>query len=169
MGRPPGFDLNSFENWMPAHRTCNGTKSDEIFELTPLVQVLLQRAASKAAAARKLADESVSKQRLSMALNTLKRFVADGSLDQETKESLRLLLQEAVPFRAPEVANEPLRVTPEYRVVHDDGVIAVVQGPYGIGGRPSNPLSAGATCPICGVGAAFNGARCVRCGEMSDD
>src|SRR5688572_21907761 len=45
LGRPEGFSLNSFANWMPACRPCNGKKADLIFEPTPLVQVLLQRAA----------------------------------------------------------------------------------------------------------------------------
>ncbi len=34
LGQPPDFNLNSYENWMPAHRGCNGRKGDTVVEPT---------------------------------------------------------------------------------------------------------------------------------------
>ncbi|MGJ0393160.1 MAG: HNH endonuclease [Methylocystis sp.] len=52
LGRPADFDLNSYENWMPAHPRCNLEKSDVVFEPTALIQARLQRAAERAEKAR---------------------------------------------------------------------------------------------------------------------
>ena len=46
---PPDFNVNSFENWLPACRPCNGKKLDMEWRPSPLIQMHLQRAAAKAA------------------------------------------------------------------------------------------------------------------------
>src|SRR5262249_24472363 len=51
-GLPAEFDLNSFENWLPAHGSCNRQKGDQPFEATPLIQRWIARARDKAAKAR---------------------------------------------------------------------------------------------------------------------
>jgi len=53
--RPTTFSLNSYENWMPSCRPCNGKKLALVFEPTPLIQAVLQKAASKAGEAASLA------------------------------------------------------------------------------------------------------------------
>ncbi len=60
LGRPGDFDLNSFANWMPACRSCNGTKRATVFEPSPVVQLVLQNAAGKAARVQSLATTTVS-------------------------------------------------------------------------------------------------------------
>lgn len=54
---PADFDLNSFENWLPAHGPCNVSKHDHIFRPTPLIQMWMDRARRKAARARDLCSE----------------------------------------------------------------------------------------------------------------
>jgi 5-methylcytosine-specific restriction endonuclease McrA len=51
-GLPLEFELNSFENWLPAHRRCNAEKREHIFRPTPIIQVWIDRAREKAEAAR---------------------------------------------------------------------------------------------------------------------
>lgn len=79
LGRPGGFDINSFANWMPACRPCNGRKLDSVFEPTPVVQLVLQQAAQKAGEAEELATEEVTRERVARALNVLRRAAETGA------------------------------------------------------------------------------------------
>ena len=78
---PPDFEINSFANWLPACRPCNGTKKYLVFEPTPIIQVHLQRAIAKAPAAKDLAAETVSQRKIANALNVLECAQDDGKLD----------------------------------------------------------------------------------------
>jgi 5-methylcytosine-specific restriction endonuclease McrA len=117
LGLSASFDLNSFENWMPACSSCNGTKSSVQFEPTPLVQVLLQKLAKKADEARRLCAEVVSNRQVSVALNVLER--AQGS-DSRFEEMARGRLQALLRFaslRALVPSGQPLRLTPSFQLV----------------------------------------------------
>jgi 5-methylcytosine-specific restriction endonuclease McrA len=70
-GLPSGFELHSFENWLPAHRRCNGLKRDHVFRPTPIVQVWIDRARGKAEAARKARDACVSDRKIEQAIGVL--------------------------------------------------------------------------------------------------
>lgn len=109
LGLPESFDLNSFENWMPACSPCNGKKSSLQFEPSLLFQVVLQNLAKKADKARRICDEVIGTRRLSLALGTLEKAQESGlSFDGETRERLwdllrfasqRLLVPRGQPFR----------------------------------------------------------------------
>jgi hypothetical protein len=117
LGLPVSFDLNSFENWMPACGSCNGKKSALQFEPSLLIQVELQHLAEKAGKARRLCDEIVGTRRVSIALSALERAQENGrSFDRSTRERLLALLgfaseRELVP------RGQPLRLTQSFRLV----------------------------------------------------
>jgi len=161
------FDINSFANWLPACRSCNGTKTDVVFEPTPIIQVHLQRAIAKASAAKELAEETVSHRRIANALSVLERAQDDGKLDAETIQSLGEFISR---HRQPDLAGRPILLTPLYEILSGQNGVQIVRGPYGVGGRPAmlHP-DASFSCPSCGSIAAWSGARCVICGEMSDE
>lgn len=165
-GLPSDFDLNSFANWLPACSPCNGTKSDLVFEPTPIVQVYLQYAIAKAAEAQMLAAETVSERKIANALNILERARDDEKLDDEVIEILSEFISR---HRQPDLSGQPIRLTPLYEIITEQNGIQLVRGPYGVGGRPAirDPHSS-FSCPNCGSIAAWNGARCVICGEMSE-
>lgn len=166
-GLPSNFDLNSFANWLPACRPCNGTKNDLVFEPTPIIQVHLQRAIAKAADAQALAAETVSKRKIANALNVLERARDDGTLDDEVIQTLSEFISL---HRQPDLSGQPILLTPLYEIITEQNGIQLVRGPYGIGGRPAirNPDSS-FSCPNCGSIAAWNGVRCVICGELNDE
>lgn len=166
-GLPSNFDLNSFANWLPACRPCNGTKNDLVFEPTPIIQVHLQRAIAKAAEAQALAAETVSKRKIANALNVLERARDDGTLDDEVIQTLSEFISL---HRQPDLSGQPILLTPLYEIITEQNGIQLVRGPYGIGGRPAirNPDSS-FSCPNCGSIAAWNGSRCVICGELNDE
>lgn len=159
-GLPSNFDLNSFANWLPACRPCNGTKNDLVFEPTPIIQVHLQQAIAKAADAQALTAETVSKRKIANARD-------DGTLDDEVIQTLSEFLSQ---HRQPDLSGQPILLTPLYEIITEQDGIQLVRGPYGVGGRPAirNPDSS-FSCPNCGSIAAWNGARCVICGELNDE
>lgn len=169
-GRPTTFSLDSYENWMPSCRTCNGQKQALVFEPTPLIQAVLQKADSKAGEAARLAAESISKRKIANAINILQRAEERGELGEEIRAELQPLIAFQVQHRSPEMVGEVIRLTPLFTVLSDDGLVQIVQGPYGVGGRPASPTSHGTwKCSTCGSIAAWNGARCVICGQLDDD
>jgi hypothetical protein len=70
-GLSPEFDLNSFENWLPAHGSCNRQKHDHIFRPTPLIQLWIDRARAKAAKAREICNTDATKRQIAKALGIL--------------------------------------------------------------------------------------------------
>jgi hypothetical protein len=167
LGRPAGFSLNSYENWMPACGPCNRRKLDTAFDPSPIVQIVLQRAAARSTAAREAEAKTVTSAQLSRAVNLIQRMAREGPLDTSTLAILRPLVVDGDVLRTEANRGTPVRILPMFSVLSDDGNIKIVKGPYGVGGGPSNP-SPQMRCPSCG-NAAFNGARCVMCGAMDDD
>jgi hypothetical protein len=161
------FDLNSFANWLPACRPCNRKKSDLIFEATPIIQVYLQQAIAKAANAQALAAETISKRKITNALIVLERARDDGTLDDEV---IQVLSEFVIQHRQPDLSGQPFFLTPLYEIITEQNGIQLVRGPYGVGGRPAiRTLDSSFSCPCCGFIAAWNGARCVICGELNDE
>lgn len=167
LGRPPGFEVNSFDNWLPACSPCNGVKGETVFEPSPLVQLLLQRTAAHAAAAKALAAETVSQRKIANALNVLERAQEDGKLDEEIIQTLAVFVSQ---HRSPELLDQPILLTPLYEILFEKNGIQVVRGPYGIGGRPaSKEVHPSFNCANCGSIGAWNGACCIFCGTLDDE
>lgn len=117
LGLPVSFDLNSFENWLPACGSCNRKKA--AFQFTPslLIQVVLQRLAERADKASQLCGEVISSQKVSSALNVLERALEGyESLNDSTQERVVALLRFAAD-RALMSRGEPLRLTQSFQLV----------------------------------------------------
>jgi len=168
-GLPANFDLQSFENWMPACRPCNGRKKARIFEATPKIQLELQIAREKAPQAAELAKKRIDAKSISRAWNTIKRADVSGELPSEIHDAIAEFVLFHTPVRAPDAVGAPIQLTPLVQVLSEKDGIRVVRGPYGVGSGPTGPfVDSRVSCPTCGH-VAWNGARCVVCGEMSDD
>lgn len=169
-GLDPTFDLNSFANWKPACRPCNGKKLAMVFEPHPIYRIHITEAISKAAEAARIAEKLVADQELAEALTVLEKADEQGRLSAAERTRLQPLVAFQIAERPPEQAREPVRLTPLDEVLSDDGSIQMVRGPFGVGGRASKPIpgNRGDFCPGCGDRAYFNGTRCMRCGEQSD-
>jgi 5-methylcytosine-specific restriction endonuclease McrA len=167
LGLPSNFGINSFANWLPACGLCNRTKTDVVFEPAPIVKIVLQKAAAKASAAEKLASKTVSDRKIANALNDLERAHEDGKLDNET---IQVLGNFVFRNRQPDLAGQPIRLTPLYEVLSEENGIQIIRGPYGVGGRSAAANAHSSFgCPNCGSIAAWNGPRCVICGGINDE
>lgn len=113
LGKPADFDLNSYTNLVPACTSCNGRKSDTIWELTPLIQLVLQDAEAKAPTVEALVSEALSRRDIDKALNTLERADHEGSL---TREDF-IALSRYQSFREPEKVPTPLWLAPRLGIL----------------------------------------------------
>lgn len=169
-GLSSDFGINSFENWMPSCAPCNLEKSSLVFKPSPIIQIVLQKAINRADKAKVLAEKTVSKKLITRALNTLLRAKDSGELSPEVVEKLKPLVDYQFQERNSDLKGTPIKLTPLYEVLSESNGIINIKGPYGIGGRPSgNQVDNSFNCPNCGTAGAWNGARCVICGEMDDD
>lgn len=164
---PPEFDLNSYENWLPACRTCNGKKSDAPWDPIPLVHRELTRARAKANEASAVAARLVHQQTLTKALSTVAVAHGNGQLAPSDLETLAPLIEDFLSARPKAEAEGLVQVAPAVAFQVSNGRIVVVDGPFGRGAGPASPSDA-MRCGVCGS-QYFNGARCVLCGNLDDD
>jgi hypothetical protein len=164
------FNLNSFENWMPACVPCNLRKIANVFEPTPLIQLELQKATDKAEDARAFANEITTKRKVSRALLTVMSAIEQNNFTDDILEKIEPLIELHRSRRTQVLPSEPIRLTSLFEVISEERGIRTIKGPYGIGSRPAGGHVDGSfNCPNCGSLAAWNGARCVICGQLIDD
>lgn len=168
-GLPDNFDLNSFENWMPACQKCNNRKRAAAFEALPIIAVELQKCAEKADQAREIEAEVRTTRQIARAVTIIETATQQGDLDEVVLDRLKPLLDYHEVHRTPETNESPLRIGPGVELIKQDGGVLTIRGPYGVGvGRVNPPEQGGFRCPVCGH-SAWNGARCVVCGTLDDD
>ena len=110
------FDINSYENWLPSCGPCNRKKLSDVFEPTPIIQLMLKQARKKSEVVKKLVDKTESNQRIMKALTLLKKADEEGVLDEEVKREMIPLIQFQFNERSEEIKNESIKLTPEYEV-----------------------------------------------------
>lgn len=170
LGRTSSFDLNSYQNWLPACRPCNGRKRETVFDPSLLVQLHLQRAAERAEKARVLESRTISRREIANALNLLQRASEVGELDEDLKRALVPLAAFQEEQRSLEMVGQAIRFSPVLEILSQKDGWQMVRGPYGVGGGPVGPhVHSSFICTNCGALSAWNGARCVACGDMNDE
>ncbi|MCD7111668.1 HNH endonuclease [Rhizobium sp. DKSPLA3] len=164
------FDVNSWANWMPAHRRCNGSKSGRVFKVSPLIQMKLERAADRAERAAKLHDDFLSDRALSVATGRIVRALEEGKLPERHRSRLeQLFYRHHEENREPERKGKPLEFAPGMTIVAEDNDRYMIRGRTGlVGMRPKGEtLHPSWDCPNCGP-TSWNGARCTNCGHLID-
>lgn len=170
LGLSPDFNLNSFSNWMPSCSPCNRKKLATVFRPSPIIQIVLQQASKKSGKAKALSEKTVSKRRIVNALSVLKIADEAGVLSEGFKKELQPLIEYQIQERLPEMQDQPIQLMPLYEVISEKNGLKIVKGQFGVGARPAgNNVHSSFDCPVCGTSGAWSGARCVVCGEMSDD
>lgn len=187
------FNINSYENWLPACRRCNGQKSGTVFIPMPIIGIQLTRASKKASAAREIARRVVSDKKFGDALALVEIAVTTSDLPVKKLEPIVQLYLDAHPdiVRAMltehdakamqvgrfglglHVMSEPLlelRLTPFATVLYRTSGAEIVATPFGVGFRPTGPSpDSSFYCGHCGSLGPWSGARCLSCGYLSDN
>lgn len=172
LGRPADFEINSFENWLPACGPCNKRKLDTVWQPSGLVQLHLQSAAAKATTAQSAAEEVVSDRKVARSLSALDRVLEGGDLTPSVLNELDAFVERYALHRTADAEPDLVRITettalPLYEVLTTDGGRSqLARGPFGVGGGPLNATPA----MRCTCGSSyFNGTRCILCGQQLDD
>lgn len=193
---PDEFNLNSYENWLPSCGPCNTSKGSEVFRSTPLIQRQLDRAAAQADKAREFQETTVKNTALGRSINTICRANETTKLTLEHLQPIIDSMREHNPtlfqgvfdlFGATGgdsdkgslgfmIANRlpaEIGLTPFHKIVVENERLSIVSTPYGTGYAPKAqmgaPIHASFYCGYCGSLGPWNGARCLSCGQLSDD
>ncbi len=185
LGLPSEFDVNSYDNWLPACRSCNGKKKDNIYEAAPIHLACLKRARDGAAKCRAAEGRAVRNADVAKSLNYLERAAENEHWDYAKLDALIMAYAKAQPdaFKALyERATDgriglvvkidtpaSFPVAPNYTVLYSDGAIQIVKTPRGTGYLPVDPAPHHSFyCGFCGSKGPWNGIICLSCG-MRDD
>ena len=79
-GLSPSFQINGFENWLPAHSWCNSSKSDLVLDYSGGLQVILQKLSGRAQRTAAMAENLKTQVRKGRVLGPLGAALADGSI-----------------------------------------------------------------------------------------
>lgn len=168
-GFPATFDLHSFENLLPACDRCNNLKQTTVFEAVPIVMAYFAMARTKADRVREQIMRGLTDRQLKRALSMVKIAVRNGQFEDADLKELRVLVDPVVAAREPDDRRRPVLISQGLALVIKNGLVSVYRGRYGIGGAPSGDwVDPSFICPTCGA-TAWNGARCVNCGQLSDE
>lgn len=175
LGLDEAFDLFSYENLLPSHRGCNQRKSGRIFRPSPIVQHEIERAIEKKELVEQLIVDTDRRRKKDKVFADALILIEAGEFDEKDirlLEEAELSLREInAPYREPERTDQPLMLTPQLQVIHQDEYRMIVQHPSGRVGHTA-PAGRGSHwtwhCPNCGV-TGWSGAMCIQCGMMSDD
>lgn len=163
-GLGAGFELNDFENWVPAHAKCNQHKNDDIYDAPAMIHIFA-RVAKVAKLSREVSTK-VEKDRSKGRL--IGRLLSALDAKAVSKAEILALLEGVLPEEKA-AKEEPLRIAPEWQVVRTDAGIEVVKRDQQVGIRPTakNP-DVSWICPTCGSMGPWNGVICLTCGMKSD-
>lgn len=170
-GLHEAFELNSYENWLPAHDRCNRSKGSKVFAAVPMLLAILDKLRREAPALREAeqrlrddrkADELLGKILVLVETDAISKediIAALADPDLATSEDISILAQE---FR--------LHIdSKRWQVIHRNGHIATVSDGRVGGITPtSDKPHQSWQCPTCGSYGPWNGVRCLTCGQMSD-
>lgn len=115
-GLPDNFNINSYSNWLPSCSSCNRKKSDSIFTPSPLIQVQIQNAISKAHKAQEIAAKATQNKDITKALTVLMKAHAETGLSEEVKDSLKPLIEFQEQERSRENIYLNIKLTSNYIV-----------------------------------------------------
>lgn len=168
-GLPPEFDLNSYENLMPACRRCNGRKRDTVFRATPAIQLELQYASERVDRAREIEKRFANRRDIERAVATLQKADEKGQLSEKVKDAVSTLGRYHQQDRNSAQVGEPFRLAPWLTIIGGGPYTLTIRGPSGmVGIRPAGDnVHNSYDCPRCGP-TAWNGARCISCGQFID-
>lgn len=107
-GLQEGFLINDFENWVPAHQHCNGSKNDSIFQQSPAMIAVFAEVQDKAALARKIASRIVSDWQFSRIGTIINAAHEQNKFDLDTIRDLKQLVDSI--YAQFEPPNTPLQL-----------------------------------------------------------
>jgi hypothetical protein len=166
------FEINGFENLLPACRRCNRLKKDNVPNYSGLTTMHLEMASKKADKVKSLIAKTKSNRKIDQLLVELQSLSEEGLLTSTQHELIRSFSQYQVSIRVPELRDSPVQVTRTIQIPitqnasTKDTYSITIGGPFVLSIGPQGPSFRGpAICKHCG-GRSFNGEACASCGRV---
>lgn len=179
-GLPNTFSVNSFENWVPAHGSCNSKKSARVFPVAPAMIAALDYVARRAPTARAACERVTREKDKAKVLTAIGDALEKGVLTRAEVEAMFVGLPDPLPLHLAEASGNEARqeekfvlhLSPEWSVVrvpHHGSSIAYVTDGKRVGYTTTAPRPhSSMLCPTCGQPGPWNGILCLSCNSRSD-
>lgn len=105
-GLDVAFDINSFENWLPAHNWCNTTKSNLVLEYSSGMKIVMQKLRERAPRTAAMAANLKAMNNKGRVLGPLGAALTNGSLKES--DFSKFLLRYGYSLRRAELSDEIL-------------------------------------------------------------
>jgi hypothetical protein len=117
---PSNFELDDYENWIPAHASCNQRKGDVLIDPSPAVALHFSAVRMNARVAKLIAETIDRDRRRALLLAKLEKAVSAGDITEaDIQEILRGL--PVVVKKAVEVPDNRIFLAPGWEIVERQG------------------------------------------------
>lgn len=165
---PADFDFSGLENLVPSCPRCNRLKSNQVFEPSPALILIISSVRLKASLARHTANAIVADETKEKLLAKVEAAVQRGDITESDIIELFASLPALVRKSATAEPDVYLQIAPGWEVVEKRGHLVTVRAPGGRAGITSTSGDASWNCPCCGQNGPWNGVICLSCGRMGD-
>ncbi|MBX9724274.1 MAG: HNH endonuclease [Candidatus Obscuribacterales bacterium] len=107
-GLPDSFLINDFENWVPAHLICNGTKSTEIYYKTPAMVAVFAEVRKRAVESRKIFKSYKSDYHFARLETIISTAHSNNQFDLETISKIKSQVDKI--FELVKLSDEPTNI-----------------------------------------------------------
>ena len=125
------FDLTSYSNLLPAHKTCNQRKAGRVFRPSLLIQQELERANDKRGDVEQLVVKTEDKRKKDKVFADALILIEKGIFgvdDIERLSAAELSLREFdAPYREAERVHQPLMLTPQLEIIGQSATETIVR------------------------------------------
>ncbi|MBL7113985.1 MAG: HNH endonuclease [Bacteroidales bacterium] len=168
------FDINSFENWVPVHPSCNLTKGDDVIEGAPIFLELLKKVKDKAEETARIFTKWHTQNKTAKLTTVIAREAEKGSLDKTTVSQIFAGINDSeepiVGLTGSTIDNQVFYVPSieTWKVIgSSDGLYELQKGEV-TGSAPINPYEhPELLCKNCKHYGPWDGNKCLSCGEYS--
>jgi len=163
-GLSPEFLVNDFQNWVPAHGSCNASKGDRLFDQSPALIKAFDDARRRGERARSIADKLERDATKARALSVIGEATSRGVISKEDVLGLFAAAAQAPPSGSVDIGLAQYPVSSSVSVYRssfdtyaysDSGIMVTYPG-----GPTFKPP---ATCPHCGAAGPWHGNVCSVC------
>jgi hypothetical protein len=132
---PPDFDIEGYENLVPAHPSCNQRKSDTLVDPSPAFALYLTQARQFSVLAKAIAKKIEHDQRKAPLLAKLESAISQGDITESDIKELLSGLPVLIRKNFDEISEERIFIAPGWEIIERQGGrdIALVRAPGGTG------------------------------------
>lgn len=175
-GLETSFNLNSFENWVPIHPSCNQSKSAIVIHGTPIIQQLLEHVKSKVTETEALRDKWKNQNQTAKLERIIEKGFLSGTIDRQVINNIFLRIDDSVSpivgmtastinnqvIYIPQINNwKVIKTETEFYTVEKEGKTGILP----IGSTPDPKW----LCINCKHYGPWDGNKCLNCNKTSYD